>query len=462
MGAKNIKEKKESRCDAVKDVVLLTPYTGSNLGDAAIQVAAIENIRERHPSVRLRGITLRPEITREMHGIDCFPLITAGMARIGASKGKGKAGKVGGVKYGKRGLLANRYIFFLLKAGLYLPRAGLRVLDSLRNETKHIVKGYEFIKGADHAVFSGGGQLDDHWGGPWHHPYTILKWAVLARVAGARLIFLSIGADHLKSPLTRFFIKRSLSLAHYRSYRDEETKARVADMGVGDGDRVYPDLAFSVCCDTQNHRRQESDVQSRVVVGVSPIGAPAWTTRDSEEFEIYLENLTSLVTWLLSANYTVLFFPSQTTDDPPLIEEIKERLVASGVYHDAGQILSEPVRDVDELLQQIAMTDIVVASRFHSVLLAICLCRPVLALSYRSKVNNLMEDAGFPQYCLDINRVQTEDLKALVSALSENRGVISEHLARRVRAYAQALDEQYDIVFGRASNSVNDASVSTR
>jgi polysaccharide pyruvyl transferase WcaK-like protein len=453
MRTKNTSDNSENLHGAVNNIVLLTPYTGSNLGDAAIQNAVIKNLKMRHPSASIRGITLRPEATAELHGIPCFPLISAGIARYQKPANKVETSTAVTVKSKKYEFLTNRYIRIFLKAGLYLPRAGYRILGLLRNEVNHISSGYEFIKNTDQAVFSGGGQLDDLWGGPWHHPYTILKWAVLARIAGARLIFLSIGADHLKSPLTRFFIKRALSLAHYRSYRDEETKTRVVSMGISNTDRVYPDLAYSLPLATQDNRRLINDEHRPVVVGISPIGAPAWTTNRSELFETYMENLTTLVSWLLSTKHTVLFFPSQTTDDPPLIEEIKSRLVASGSHYDEQQIISEPVLNVDDLLQQIAMTDIVVASRFHSVLLANLLCKPALALSYRSKVKNLMDDAGLGQYCLDINNVRAEDMKTVVSTLLENRNAISKHLSTRIMIYIQSLDEQYDQVFGRAVNT---------
>jgi polysaccharide pyruvyl transferase WcaK-like protein len=452
MRTKNTSDKNENQFATVKNIVLLTPYTGSNLGDAAIQNAVIDNIKVRQPSVCLRGITLRPETTAELHGINCFPLISADFTSYGKPAKKIETTSVRPAISRNYNFLTNRYIRFFLKAGLYLPRAGYRILVLLHNEVKHISSGYEFMKNTDQAVFSGGGQLDDHWGGPWHHPYTILKWAVLARIAGARVIFLSVGADHLNSVLTRFFIKRALSLAHYRSYRDEETKVRVVSLGISVNDRVYPDLAYSLPFTTQDNRRLIYDEQRRVVVGISPIGAPAWTTNGSELFETYMKNLTALVLWLISAKYTVLFFPSQTNDDPPLIEEIKSRLVTSGLRYDKDQIISEPVLDVDDLLQQIAMTDIVVASRFHSVLLANFLCKPVLALSYRSKVNNLMDDAGLQRYCIDINNVSAEDMKTLVLALLENRNVISKHLSTRVKTYIQSLDEQYDNVFGRAVN----------
>jgi len=452
MRTKHTSDNNGIQLHAGKTIVLITPYTGSNLGDAAIQNAVIDNIKVRQPLVHLRGITLRPETTEKLHGIECFPLISADFTRYRKHAIKMENTGARPAISNNYSFLTSRYIRFFVKAGLYLPRAGYHALIILQNEVKHIFGGYEFVKNTDQVVFSGGGQLDDHWGGPWHHPYTILKWAILARVAGARLVFLSVGADHLNSVLTRFFIKRALSLAHYRSYRDEETRSRVVSLGIHDKDRVYPDLAYSLLMTTQDNAHLSGNEQRRVVVGISPIGAPAWTTDGSELFDTYMNNLTSLVSWLLSAGYSVRFFPSQTSDDPPLIEEIKSRLVTSGAHHDKEQIISEPVQDVGDLLQQISMTDIVVASRFHSVLLAVYLCKPVLALSYRSKVNSLMDDADLRQYCLDINNVRVEDMKKRVLSLFENSDAISKNLSTRVNTYIQSLNEQYDKVFGIISN----------
>jgi polysaccharide pyruvyl transferase WcaK-like protein len=189
------------------------------------------------------------------------------------------------------------------------------------------------------------------------------------------------------------------------------------------------------------------------VVGISPIGAPAWTTTENETYEAYLEKLTALALWLISSNYTILFFPSQLIDDPPVITEIQRRLDSSGLRYDNNQIINQPINKVDDLLLQLSYTDIVVASRFHSVLFANFLCKPVLALSYSRKVKSLMVDIGLEKHCIDINAINVEDMKTLLLGLLENHNAITKHLSTRVKTYIHSLDEQYDKVFGSAVNA---------
>ncbi len=54
--------------------LLLTPYTGGNLGDAAIQEAVIANIRKRIPDAQIVLVTLSPEDTTRLHGMRSFPI----------------------------------------------------------------------------------------------------------------------------------------------------------------------------------------------------------------------------------------------------------------------------------------------------------------------------------------------------------------------------------------------------
>ena len=55
-------------------IALLTPYTGGNLGDAAIQDALIANLRLRLPAVQFSGICLNGDNFVERHGSGFFPL----------------------------------------------------------------------------------------------------------------------------------------------------------------------------------------------------------------------------------------------------------------------------------------------------------------------------------------------------------------------------------------------------
>jgi hypothetical protein len=50
-------------------ICLLTPYSGTNFGDGAIQQATIDAILKRLPHAGLTGITLAPDDATARHGI---------------------------------------------------------------------------------------------------------------------------------------------------------------------------------------------------------------------------------------------------------------------------------------------------------------------------------------------------------------------------------------------------------
>src|ERR1019366_4058919 len=79
-------------------IALLTPYTGGNLGDAAIQDAMIFNLRRRMPGAQFFGITLDGDNFLRQHGEGAFPLmavsvpLSSGSGKTWAEQTKGSAG----------------------------------------------------------------------------------------------------------------------------------------------------------------------------------------------------------------------------------------------------------------------------------------------------------------------------------------------------------------------------------
>ena len=122
-------------------VALFGPYASRNLGDTATQMSVMQNLRRRCPDVQFLGISPEPDDTLRSLGIPAFPL-----TGFGAS-----AGDLGGE--------------FHTSAH---PDRGRAV--SLRAIRK--IAG--FVRSLDLLVISGGGQIDDFWGGPWAHPWSML------------------------------------------------------------------------------------------------------------------------------------------------------------------------------------------------------------------------------------------------------------------------------------------------
>src|SRR6202030_926509 len=85
---------------------------------------------------------------------------------------------------------------------------------------------------------------------------------------------------------------------------------------------------------------------------------------------------------------------------------LKERLSPGDEEH----IIDEPIWSVDDLLSQIVATDIVVATRFHNVLLALLCNKPVISISFHHKCESLMSQLGLDKYCHDINHMNVDEL----------------------------------------------------
>ena len=55
-------------------VGLISPYTGSNLGDQAIHISCIEQLRSRCRAISFTAICLNPSRVASVHNIAAFPI----------------------------------------------------------------------------------------------------------------------------------------------------------------------------------------------------------------------------------------------------------------------------------------------------------------------------------------------------------------------------------------------------
>jgi polysaccharide pyruvyl transferase WcaK-like protein len=113
----------------------------------------------------------------------------------------------------------------------------------------------------------------------------------------------------------------------------------------------------------------------------------------------------------------------------------------------SGQLVDQPISTIDDLLTQLSKTDFVVASRYHSVLLAHLLSKPTIALSYEEKVDSLVEAMGQEAYCLPIDQFEVDTLVKRFSELEANAEAIRAVIAKRTREFRAQLEEQYERLF---------------
>ena len=410
---------------------LYGPWGYGNLGCAATVEAAIQNIRTYRPNAELVCFSLNPADTEERHGVPTYTIGTGGWNE----------------ELGPGELPSTRLAAWLLsRRSPVLQRAG-RLVRRLRLELGMIPRTYRRLKPLDLLIVTGGGQLLDFWGSSSTHPFWLLKYAVLSKLTGTKLIFLSVGAGPLDARLSRLFCKAALRLSSYRSYRDEASRSFVrTKLNVRKDDPVYPDLAYSLRAEVRCKAESEQPV---VGLGVMAYCDPRhWPEKDSAVYAEYLEKMASFADWLMDKHYRISLLVGESSADRLAVKDFNTVLRSrDGWKHKAALIKEETILTVPDLLQQIAQTDWVVASRLHNVLLATFLQKPVIALSYHPKIDALMEDAGQARYCLPIQRFDLQTLKDRFTDLQEHAGEITRHFAGMVPSHRLALEEQYGRVF---------------
>ncbi len=280
--------------------------------------------------------------------------------------------------------------------------------------------------------------------------YEILKWVVTAKLCRCKVIFLSVGAGPIRHALSRRFVKAALSCADYRSYRDGFSKHYLKQIGFDSGnDDVYPDLAFSFPADMLP--RSSDYGSSKAVIGVGLMtyfNRRCIANNDETTYRNYIAKLGTFVTWLLEKKYTVRLLIGDASYDHRAVRDLREFIQEHGITYEDARIIDEPAASVTDVLSQLNGTDLVVASRFHNVLLALMLGKPVLAISYHEKVSALMTDAGLAEFCQDIENIDVEKMTCQFSQLKKKANCIKAQLQQNAEARRAALEDQYNRIFG--------------
>ena len=286
-----------------------------------------------------------------------------------------------------------------------------RVLIGVPSELCRWFQTFKALKGADVLIIPGTGLLTDACGLLDWGPYNLFKWVLFARLRRCKVLFVSVGAGPVYSALGRYFVKSALSLADFRSYRDDASMDYLKHIGLRtNSDRIYPDLVFSL---PETMLPSDGDKRrKRFIVGLGLMtyaGKYSVAKPCNEIYLDYLEQLVFFVKWLLAHDYDIRLLIGDL-GDTDVTQEFKSLLRTRLEMYDEERVTDEPVLSVEQLLSQIAATDIVVATRFHNVLLALLLNKPVIAITFHHKCASLMEEMGLSDYCHDINDMNADRL----------------------------------------------------
>jgi polysaccharide pyruvyl transferase WcaK-like protein len=449
--------------DLYKTIGLLDHMGFGNMGDAAVQEAFITNIKRRLPNAHLVAFSLYPDDTRKRHDIVSYP-IKWSYPQLNGSEASAQDDTIHQSK-----------LKAILKSCRPLYAISKPVHDLLREFT-HLIRSYKVVCSLDLLVISGGGQLCDLHG---DLPYNVFKFCLLARLAKKRVFIVGVA-------------KWSVRLAHYVSFRSEESRDLIRSLGVKKETHVCPDPAYALnipeyVADDGPHTL--SPLESRALlnnlgvvlephttpessshyvdsvdrnsgpppiparkVGLNPMGfcdPRRWPRKDAAVYQQHLDKVTELSRWLLAHNFQLEIFSSDVLMDVFAIEDLKERLLGTASAREAANVVFRPIPTLRELLRQIAGFDFVITSKFHGIVFSHMLGKPVIALSYLQKMEDLMRDVGSNHYCLDIEHFETKELIERFQLMVREEEYLKGLVQRASTLYADTLRADFDRLFGK-------------
>jgi polysaccharide pyruvyl transferase WcaK-like protein len=361
-------------------IALLGLFGCGNFGNDGSLEAMLNFLRQARPQAELTCICADPNLIASRYGISTLPISSTYEPPAHTPARLGRARK-----------------------------AIAKLLDLYRTVKR--------IRRFDVVIIPGTGILDDFGERPYGMPWDILRWCLGARLFGAKIAFVSIGAGPIKHPLSRRLMMWAARVAHYRSYRDVMSKDFVTAVGLeAAGDPIYPDIAFGLPAPQLTEPRDDA----RLTVGIGVMNYFGWygfADGSREIYERYIEKLTRFAVYTLDRGHNIRLLAGETTD-AQAIADLTRRVWAERPEDSEQRLTTEPAASLQDIMRQMSMTDIVVTTRYHNVVCALKLARPTISLGYSKKNDYLMAEAGQSAYC---HHVEDFDVDALIDQFESLR-----------------------------------------
>ena len=176
------------------------------------------------------------------------------------------------------------------------------------------------------------------------------------------------------------------------TYRDADSLTYMEGIGAGRPEAtVCPDVVFA---HPPPDAAEPAPTAGRVTVGVGVMAYGGWSNPgEGDVYQRYLAMLTEVVTGIVQAGDAVRLLVGQPIDLPTA------QLLLSGLSPEiAAQVEPAEFREMPGLLETVGQCDLVVATRYHNVVAALLMRRPVVSLSYAPKNAVLLRDVGMSEF----------------------------------------------------------------
>jgi colanic acid/amylovoran biosynthesis protein len=404
------------------DVVVVNAYVRENAGDAALLAVCLQQVRDAFPQARIRIAGMEdPRLHAEFDGAENIGSMRRHVADGTVSRPWRVLRKAAGVLGGT--------------ACAVLPSPLLSALRPLM--PAEVRREVDAVRGADLVVSMGGGYFNARSGlDGYQNLFFVVLPALLAGRRGVPVVFApqSFGPFRTRPQrwLAGYVVRRSaLALA-----REDVSVGLLAQCGAdGEPVRRAVDSGFAFAPPPATEWRVRLGLDAdRTLVGVT---ARRWLAPSAQD--AYERALAETIDALQGSGARVVLIPQVTTDYLGDDDRIVERRIA-GYCGSAPLRIDERV-DFRDLKGLYSACDLMLGTRFHSVIFALTSMVPCLAIEYEHKTRGIMRDLGLEEWVLPIDEVSHARLWPMVERLRAEREAYRALLAERLPGYVGRAEE---------------------
>ncbi|MGW7531878.1 polysaccharide pyruvyl transferase family protein [Amycolatopsis sp. NPDC054798] len=151
----------------------------------------------------------------------------------------------------------------------------------------------------------------------------------------------------------------------------------------------------------------------------------------------YEHALAAGVRHLLGRGYHVVLVPQVTCAFQGDDDRVVNTRLAAGLDHPRLRVLGDDTFDHRDARALYAEAELVIGTRFHSVIFALTAHVPCLAIGYEHKTAGIMRDLGLEQWVIGIGEVRDTTLPTLLDSLIGHREDYRRHLREVLPPYAR-------------------------
>jgi len=258
--------------------------------------------------------------------------------------------------------------------------------------------------------------------------YTTL---LISRLLNKPVIKYTADIGPFNTRWNRLFAKLYLNNRELIFARNEATREYLHELGLSSPIYLCPDTAFLL--EPATSEKSEALLQEKrkgkAIIGIVVSHMISRRERDKGKYASLMAKIAGYLTQKLNA--VVILIPNEVFLGRYDDLHVARRIYARTKAKDKVMMLTEGY-PAEELKGIIGTCDLLIGARYHSIVAALSMSIPTLAVSWHHKYDAVMMLVGQEKYVCDVESLSFDKLRGMIDSLWENREEIRATIESRL------------------------------